>query len=162
MNIKDINLMNVSIDWMIRISEICRLHTRPQWRDYSAREEQKQCVRWPSNRALGSSQWSTHWSVLKIVAHYWDTPVIDIKRDIRTRCVAKVCFYKNYFQDFIIIWNIWRKILLDFESLDLDCYLFWKQLFIKGVDRHLFCLYVISKYLEVDSPFLKEVFLSLP
>ena len=27
----------------------------------------------------------------------------------------------------------------------------------KGVDRHLFCLYVISKYLEVDSPFLKEV-----
>lgn len=23
-----------------------------------------------------------------------------------------------------------------------------------GIDRHLFCLYVISKYLEVDSPFL--------
>lgn len=28
----------------------------------------------------------------------------------------------------------------------------------KGVDRHLFCLYVVSKYLEVDSPFLKSVF----
>ncbi|XP_044749779.1 carnitine O-palmitoyltransferase 1, liver isoform isoform X2 [Coccinella septempunctata] len=27
----------------------------------------------------------------------------------------------------------------------------------KGIDRHLFCLYVLSKYLEVDSPFLKEV-----
>ncbi|KAA0196271.1 hypothetical protein HAZT_HAZT000819 [Hyalella azteca] len=27
----------------------------------------------------------------------------------------------------------------------------------KGIDRHLFCLYVISKYLEVDSPFLNEV-----
>lgn len=27
----------------------------------------------------------------------------------------------------------------------------------KGIDRHLFCLYVISKYLEVESPFLKEV-----
>ncbi|KAI1298741.1 Carnitine O-palmitoyltransferase 1, liver isoform [Halotydeus destructor] len=27
----------------------------------------------------------------------------------------------------------------------------------KGVDRHLFCLYVISKYLEIDSPFLKEI-----
>ncbi|CAH0546637.1 unnamed protein product [Brassicogethes aeneus] len=27
----------------------------------------------------------------------------------------------------------------------------------KGLDRHLFCLYVVSKYLEVDSPFLKEV-----
>lgn len=25
----------------------------------------------------------------------------------------------------------------------------------KGIDRHLFCLYVVSKYLEVDSPFLK-------
>lgn len=24
-----------------------------------------------------------------------------------------------------------------------------------GIDRHLFCLYVVSKYLEVDSPFLK-------
>jgi hypothetical protein len=27
----------------------------------------------------------------------------------------------------------------------------------KGVDRHLFCLYVVSKYLEVDTPFLKDV-----
>ncbi|KAG9333491.1 hypothetical protein JZ751_011499 [Albula glossodonta] len=26
----------------------------------------------------------------------------------------------------------------------------------KGIDRHLFCLYVVSKYLGVDSPFLKE------
>lgn len=27
----------------------------------------------------------------------------------------------------------------------------------KGVDRHIFCLFVVSKYLEVESPFLKEV-----
>lgn len=27
----------------------------------------------------------------------------------------------------------------------------------RGVDRHLFCLYVVSKYLEIDSPFLKEI-----
>ncbi|XP_050308921.1 carnitine O-palmitoyltransferase 1, liver isoform isoform X3 [Anthonomus grandis grandis] len=27
----------------------------------------------------------------------------------------------------------------------------------KGIDRHIFCLYVVSKYLDVDSPFLKEV-----
>jgi carnitine O-palmitoyltransferase 1 len=27
----------------------------------------------------------------------------------------------------------------------------------KGIDRHLFCLFVVSKYLEIDSPFLKEV-----
>ena len=27
----------------------------------------------------------------------------------------------------------------------------------KGVDRHLFCLYVVSKYLELDIPFLKEI-----
>ena len=27
----------------------------------------------------------------------------------------------------------------------------------RGIDRHLFCLYVVSKYLEVDSPFLKQV-----
>lgn len=27
----------------------------------------------------------------------------------------------------------------------------------KGIDRHLFCLFVVSKYLEVESPFLKEV-----
>lgn len=26
-----------------------------------------------------------------------------------------------------------------------------------GIDRHLFCLYVVSRYLDVDSPFLKEV-----
>lgn len=27
----------------------------------------------------------------------------------------------------------------------------------KGIDRHLFCLYVLSKYFEIDSPFLNEV-----
>lgn len=27
----------------------------------------------------------------------------------------------------------------------------------QGIDRHLFCLYVVSKYLEIESPFLKEV-----
>ncbi len=27
----------------------------------------------------------------------------------------------------------------------------------KGIDRHLFCLYVMSKYLGVESPFLGEV-----
>nr|XP_022912028.1 carnitine O-palmitoyltransferase 1, liver isoform-like isoform X2 [Onthophagus taurus] len=27
----------------------------------------------------------------------------------------------------------------------------------KGIDRHLFCLYVISKYLELESPFLQKV-----
>lgn len=27
----------------------------------------------------------------------------------------------------------------------------------RGVDRHLFCLYVISKYLQIDSPFLNDV-----
>jgi carnitine O-palmitoyltransferase 1 len=27
----------------------------------------------------------------------------------------------------------------------------------KGIDRHIFCLYVVSKYLEIDIPFLKEV-----
>ena len=29
----------------------------------------------------------------------------------------------------------------------------------KGIDRHLFCLYVLSKYLNLDSPFLHEVLL---
>ncbi|CAF2342078.1 unnamed protein product [Rotaria sp. Silwood2] len=27
----------------------------------------------------------------------------------------------------------------------------------KGIDRHLFCLYVLSKYLEIESPFLQQV-----
>lgn len=27
----------------------------------------------------------------------------------------------------------------------------------KGIDRHIFCLYVVSKYLEIDTPFLKEI-----
>lgn len=27
----------------------------------------------------------------------------------------------------------------------------------KGIDRHLFCLYVLSKYLNLDSPFLHQV-----
>ena len=29
-----------------------------------------------------------------------------------------------------------------------------------GIDRHLFCLYIMSKYLSIDSPFLKQVCLS--
>ena len=27
----------------------------------------------------------------------------------------------------------------------------------KGIDRHLFCLYVMSKYLKIESPFLDKV-----
>jgi len=27
----------------------------------------------------------------------------------------------------------------------------------RGIDRHLFTLYVVSKYLNIESPFLKEV-----
>jgi len=27
----------------------------------------------------------------------------------------------------------------------------------KGIDRHLFCLYVLSKYFNMDSPFLQTV-----
>ena len=27
----------------------------------------------------------------------------------------------------------------------------------QGIDRHLFCLYVMSQYLELDSPFLSKV-----
>ena len=27
----------------------------------------------------------------------------------------------------------------------------------KGIDRHLFCLYVLSKYLGIESPFLQQV-----
>jgi len=27
----------------------------------------------------------------------------------------------------------------------------------KGIDRHLFCLYVLSKFLNLDSPFLQQV-----
>ena len=27
----------------------------------------------------------------------------------------------------------------------------------KGIDRHLFCLYVVSKYLGLESPFLQKV-----
>lgn len=26
-----------------------------------------------------------------------------------------------------------------------------------GIDRHLFCLYIVSKYLGIDSPFLTKV-----
>jgi len=27
----------------------------------------------------------------------------------------------------------------------------------KGIDRHLFCLYVVSKFLDEESPFLQKV-----
>lgn len=27
----------------------------------------------------------------------------------------------------------------------------------RGIDRHLFCLYIVSKYLKVDSPFLNDI-----
>ena len=27
----------------------------------------------------------------------------------------------------------------------------------QGIDRHLFCLYVMSKYLKIESPFLNKV-----
>lgn len=51
--------------------------------------------------------------------------------------------------------NSERKELLE-KAAELHVDRFRKAMSGEGVDRHLFGLYVVSKYLEEDSPFLKE------
>lgn len=48
-----------------------------------------------------------------------------------------------------------EKLLLLGEACDRHQIQYRDAMTGKGVDRHLFCLYVVSKYLEIDSPFLK-------
>ena len=49
-----------------------------------------------------------------------------------------------------------RKKLLT-EATDLHTHSYKLAMTGKGIDRHLFCLYVVSKYLKMDSPFLSKV-----
>uniref|UniRef100_A0A8C2YX86 carnitine O-palmitoyltransferase n=1 Tax=Cyclopterus lumpus TaxID=8103 RepID=A0A8C2YX86_CYCLU len=50
-----------------------------------------------------------------------------------------------------------REMSLDFHSSEKHQHLYRMAMTGAGIDRHLFCLYVVSKYLRVESPFLKEV-----
>uniref|UniRef100_A0A6Q2X7H8 carnitine O-palmitoyltransferase n=1 Tax=Esox lucius TaxID=8010 RepID=A0A6Q2X7H8_ESOLU len=50
-----------------------------------------------------------------------------------------------------------QKTCLNVTAADKHQKLYREAMTGKGIDRHLFCLYVISKYLGVDSPFLHEV-----
>lgn len=43
------------------------------------------------------------------------------------------------------------------ERLHLHQQRFCEAMSGNAIDRHLFCLYVVSKYLQIDSPFLNQV-----
>lgn len=43
------------------------------------------------------------------------------------------------------------------KAVDRHAHLYKLAMTGKGVDRHLFCLYVLSKYLKIESPFLAKV-----
>lgn len=48
-----------------------------------------------------------------------------------------------------------RKLLI--EATNYHAYSYKMAMTGHGIDRHLFCLYVMSKYLKMESPFLSKV-----
>lgn len=50
-----------------------------------------------------------------------------------------------------------KKIALLVKATDHHAHSYKLAMTGKGIDRHLFCLYVMSKYLKIDSPFLSKV-----
>ncbi|XP_078112932.1 carnitine O-palmitoyltransferase 1, muscle isoform isoform X2 [Sander vitreus] len=64
-------------------------------------------------------------------------------------------------------WCVWRcpqcpcqnaqRLALFRKAADKHQHMYRLAMTGSGIDRHLFCLYIVSKYLGVDSPFLKKV-----
>ncbi|OAF70318.1 hypothetical protein A3Q56_01973 [Intoshia linei] len=52
-----------------------------------------------------------------------------------------------------VCYNLFKKATDNHQRMYQDC------MTGKGIDRHLFCLYVMSRYLKMDSPFLNEALL---
>ena len=67
--------------------------------------------------------------------------------------------FTQWCNHYIILWSHQdkeRKQLLQ-KAVDKHSLLYKLAMAGKGMDRHLFCLYVISKYLKIESPFLAKV-----
>uniref|UniRef100_A0A8C7PPV7 carnitine O-palmitoyltransferase n=1 Tax=Oncorhynchus mykiss TaxID=8022 RepID=A0A8C7PPV7_ONCMY len=68
-------------------------------------------------------------------------------------CTMETCaFVRSMIRDETV-----RRMRLLKEASEKHQNMYREAMIGKGIDRHLFCLYVISKYLGVDSPFLHEV-----
>ncbi|XP_039309848.1 carnitine O-palmitoyltransferase 1, liver isoform-like isoform X1 [Solenopsis invicta] len=70
-------------------------------------------------------------------------------------CTIESCRWVKAMEDKMITVKERVKLLMDAVKRHQKNYL--DAMCGKGIDRHLFGLYVVSKYLEIDSPFLKEV-----
>ena len=66
----------------------------------------------------------------------------------------KLTIYQLIFINFIIQIQKGDKVELLKQACEQHTKLTQEAMTGQGIDRHLFCLYVISKYLEIDSPFL--------
>eukprot|EP00794_Sanderia_malayensis_P012656 gene12656-13956_t len=80
-------------------------------------------------------------------------------RDGRTETVRSCTMDTKNFVAAIVNPDISReeKLKLFRKAADSHVQLYRKAMTGQGIDRHLFCLYVVSKYLEVEVPFLQKV-----
>lgn len=67
------------------------------------------------------------------------------------------CLFKNHVLILLILFQRKERMRLLKLAAEKHQDLYRLAMTGKGIDRHLFCLYVVSKYLGVDSAFLKEV-----
>lgn len=118
--------------------------TRHRWPDCSARDAQKLYDRAQSNRPIGSRQWKT--------AHQRYVPRVD-QRFCRLIFFIFDIFYSHSFS----LAQTEQRVALLQKACQRHQRGYQDAMCGKGIDRHLFCLYVVSKYLELDSPFLQEV-----
>ena len=70
---------------------------------------------------------------------------------------ARICgFHEHFFKFSLFFQNDERKKLLS-KAVERHALGYKLAMTGKGIDRHLFCLYVMSKYLKIESPFLDKV-----
>lgn len=129
-------------------------HTKPPWPACSGRAGRRQFA----PVAMRAVPLSEHWRVER-----WDHGNLSLDLIIYVQCLFvrrplfswhkswSVCFLTFVHQAADVCVRLFR------AASEKHQHLYRMAMTGAGIDRHLFCLYVVSKYLGVESPFLKEV-----
>lgn len=79
------------------------------------------------------------------------------------KSVLILTFFQTYIDlsAFFLVYQNEQRLLLFKKAADKHQNMYRLAMTGAGIDRHLFCLYIVSKVMNIDSPFLKQVCKSL-
>ena len=134
-------------------------HTKPPWRACSVKVEQKPCAPAPWSLVTLSALWSEMRRYASATRHYlysaadcccWLNvfPACKLRSFVSFSCFTLLSSLSSQREECLRLLKV---------AAEKHQSLYRLAMTGQGVDRHLFCLYVVSKYLGEESEFLKQV-----